>query len=800
MNNTRIVRNLNQNWKFHRGDEPHAWYKGHDDANWRDITLPHDWSIEEPFSKEHSSGTGYVAGGIGWYRKKFMLSPELKGKRVYITFEGIYNHSQVWCNSYYIGKRPYGYSTFTYDITDFVSSERTNVISVKVNHKDVADSRWYTGSGIYRDVYLTITDPIHIDQYGVFVTTPEVSAEKATVAVNIQLNNETSKHENIQIRNTLFDQNGNTINTSSETKDIPGETSLNMEQTIHVIEPNLWSPDHPYLYTVVTEITRNNLVIDNVTTMTGIRSFSFDPQKGFFLNNENMKIKGVCVHHDAGGLGAAVPQKVWVRRLKALKEMGCNAIRMSHNPPAPNLLDLCDSMGFLVMDEAFDEWEGVKNKWSTGHNVYPPKHYGYYEDFPQWAEIDLKEMVLRDRNHPSIILWSIGNEIDYPNDPYCHPYFEAMTGNNDANKPAAERVYDPDKPNAERLTTIAKRLVKYVKECDQTRPVTSALAFPELSNLTGYAQALDVVGYNYKEHLYQDDLNKYSDHVIYGSENSPSLDNWLKVRDNEAISAQFIWTGIDYLGEAKGWPVRAAQAGFLDLAGNKKASYYYRQSLWSNQPMAFLAVKRKDDPESDRNPRWKGDPHWNWNDGEQLEVFCYTNCLEAELFLNDTSLGMKKKNADSYIHWKVAFQQGVLKVVAKDHDGKQHVHQLFTASDPKKLDIDIDYPELKPDGQDITHLEMQITDENGNPVYHADNQIELLIDGPGEIIGMENGNAQDIQTYNANHRKAYHGKLVAFVRSKAEEGTINVTMKSEGLDTAHISIPVKKHFQNRFRV
>ncbi|QGH35946.1 DUF4982 domain-containing protein [Gracilibacillus salitolerans] len=791
MNNTRIVRNLNQNWKFHRGDEPHAWYKGHDDANWRDITLPHDWSIEEPFSKEHSSGTGYVAGGIGWYRKKFMLSPELKGKRVYITFEGIYNHSQVWCNSYYIGKRPYGYSTFTYDITDFVSSERTNVISVKVNHKDVADSRWYTGSGIYRDVYLTITDPIHIDQYGVFVTTPEVSAEKATVAVNIQLNNETSKHENIQIKNTLFDQNGNTINTSSETKDIPGETSLNLEQTIHVIEPNLWSPDHPYLYTVVTEITRNNQVIDNVTTMTGIRSFSFDPQKGFFLNNENMKIKGVCVHHDAGGLGAAVPQKVWVRRLKALKEMGCNAIRMSHNPPAPNLLDLCDSMGFLVMDEAFDEWEGVKNKWSTGHNVYPPKHYGYYEDFPQWAEIDLKEMVLRDRNHPSIILWSIGNEIDYPNDPYCHPYFEAMTGNNDANKPAAERVYDPDKPNAERLTTIAKRLVKYVKECDQTRPVTSALAFPELSNLTGYAQALDVVGYNYKEHLYQDDLNKYSDHVIYGSENSPSLDNWLKVRDNEAISAQFIWTGIDYLGEAKGWPVRAAQAGFLDLAGNKKASYYYRQSLWSNQPMAFLAVKRKDDPESDRNPRWKGDPHWNWNDGEQLEVFCYTNCQEAELFLNDTSLKMKKKNDDSYIHWNVAFQQGVLKVVAKDHDGKQHVHQLVTASDPKKLDIDIDYPELKPDGQDITHLEMQITDKNGNPVYHADNRIELLIDGPGEIIGMENGNAQDIQTYNANHRKAYHGKLVAFVRSKAEEGTINVTMKSEGLDTAQISIPVK---------
>ncbi|SFL44960.1 protein of unknown function [Gracilibacillus orientalis] len=790
-NKTRIVRNLNLNWKFHRGDEPKAWYKGHDDSGWRDITLPHDWSVEEPFSKEHSSGSGYVAGGTGWYRKRFTLSPESEEKRVYITFEGIYNHSQVWCNSYYIGKRPYGYSTFTYDITDFITSEGNNVISVKVNHKDVADSRWYTGSGIYRDVYLTITDPIHINQYGVFVTTPEVSDDKATVAVNTQLTNETSTLENIQIKNTLFDQDRNVISISSETKDISGESGLNVDQSINVIEPHLWSPDHPYLYTVLTEIIHNNQVIDNVTTITGIRSFAFDPSKGFFLNNENMKIKGVCVHHDAGGLGAAVPQKVWVRRLRALKNMGCNAIRMSHNPPAPNLLDLCDSMGFLVIDEAFDEWEGVKNKWSTGHNVYPPKHYGYYEDFPQWSETDLKEMVLRDRNHPSIILWSIGNEIDYPNDPYCHPYFEEMTGNNDANKPAAERVYDPNKPNAERLTTIAKRLVQYVKECDNTRPVTSALAFPELSNLTGYAQALDVVGYNYKEHLYEDVLEQYPDHVIYGSENSPSLDDWLKVRDNEAISAQFIWTGIDYLGEAKGWPVRAAQAGFLDLAGNKKSSFYYRQSLWSNESMVFLAVKRKNDAEAERNSRWMGDPHWNWQDDEQLEVFCYTNCPEAELFINDISLGTKKiTDIGHYLSWNVAFQHGVLKVVAKDHNGKEHTHQLVTASEPKTLNIVIDYPELIADGQDITHVEMQITDENGNPVYHADNRMELSIDGPGEIIGMENGNAQDLQNYKTHRRNAYHGKLVAFVRSKTAEGIILVTVKSDGLDTTQISIPV----------
>ncbi|WP_163537475.1 glycoside hydrolase family 2 TIM barrel-domain containing protein [Gracilibacillus sp. YIM 98692] len=793
MKEARIVSNLNLDWKFSRGDEPKAWYKGHDDSEWRDITLPHDWSVEEPFSKEHSSGTGYVAGGTGWYRKNFKLPSELKGKKVYITFEGIYNNSQVWCNSYYIGKRPFGYSTFTYDITDFVTFERDNVISVKVNHKDIADSRWFTGSGIYRDVYLTITDPIHIDQYGVFVTTPEVSVEQATVAVNVQLTNETSNPENIQIKNTLLDQNGEAVGSSSEITNILAESNLHVDQSINVKEPQLWSPENPYLYTVKTEIIKNNQVIDNVTTVTGIRSFSFDPKKGFFLNDENMKIKGVCVHHDAGGLGAAVPKKVWVRRLKALKEMGCNAIRMSHNPPASNLLDLCDSMGFLVMDEAFDEWEGVKNKWFNGHNVYPPKHYGYYEDFPQWGETDLKEMVLRDRNHPSIIMWSIGNEIDYPNDPYCHPSFETMTGNNDSKKPAAERIYDPNKPNAERLTTIAKRLVQYVKECDTTRPVTSALAFPELSNLTGYAQALDVVGYNYKEHLYEDDLEKYPDHVIYGSENKPGYDAWLKVRDNDAICAQFIWTGIDYLGEAKGWPVRAAPAGFLDLAGNKKSSYYYRQSFWSKEPMVYLAAMPKYALESERNPRWQGDPHWNWKDGEELAVFCYTNCQEAELFLNDKSLGTQQMSEDgSYLSWDIAFEKGVLKVVAKDRNGNKHTHELVTASAPKKLDIEIDYPELKADGQDITHMEMQITDENGNPVYLADNRIELSVEGPGELIGMESGNVKDLQTYNSNNRKAYQGKLVAFLRSKTEEGTISVTVKSEGLETTQLSIPVKK--------
>ncbi|MCL6458445.1 MAG: DUF4982 domain-containing protein [Gorillibacterium sp.] len=795
MTKGRTIKKINLDWKFYRGDDPGAWYKGLDDSSWRDVTLPHDWSVEEPFSKEHSSGTGYLAGGLGWYRKNFTLPQELKGKRVYVTFEGIYNNSQVWCNSHYIGKRPYGYSTFTYDLTDFISfGEVNNVISVKVDHKDVADSRWFTGSGIYRDVYMTITDPIHIDQYGVFVTTPTVSKEQATVAMNIRLSNETMKDEHIQITNTLLDGTGRTIDSIMESRIVPRESGSEVDQTIMITTPMLWSPDTPYLYSILTEIIKDGEVIDQIQTPVGIRWFEFDADRGFFLNGVNMKLKGVCVHHDAGCLGAAVPEQVWIRRLQALKDMGCNAIRMSHNPPASNLLDLCDIMGFLVMDEAFDEWEGVKNKWSTGHNVYPPQHFGYYEDFPQWGEIDLKEMVLRDRNHPSIILWSIGNEVDYPNDPYCHPSFATMTGNNDANKPAAERQYDPNKPNAERLATIARRLVAYVKECDPSRPVTSALAFPELSNLTGYSEALDVVGYNYKEHLYKEDHAKYPSRVTYGSENSSSLEAWLAVKDNDSICGQFIWTGIDYLGEAKGWPVRAAQSGFMDLAGFKKTSYQYRQSLWRQEPMVFLAAMKKDDPNYEGKRRWSGGaPHWNWEAGEQLEVTCHTNCEEAELFINGRSLGSKKlKDAPQYyLTWEVGFEEGTLEAVAKGKDDVSHSYKLYTVSKPEKLALSVDASELKADGQDIAHIEIQITDRSGRPVYLADNPIKLSIEGPGEIIGMENGDAQDVEPYSSRTRKAYHGKLLAYIRTKTTAGLIIVKAESPDLELARIAITAK---------
>lgn len=779
----RKISTLNSGWKFLKDDEAMSWYKGFDDSLWRSVTVPHDWSVEEPFSEKYSSGTGYLPGGVGWYRNTFSLSQNLIGKKVYITFGGIYNNSQVWCNSYYLGKRPYGYSSFTYDISSFVNREDSqNVISVRVNHKDIADSRWFTGSGIYRDVNLTITNNIHIDNYGLFAATSELSREKAVVSVKVNVLNETGDNAVILIKNTLVDTNKNKVAESMETLTINGESSLEIEQKLDVMNPETWSPNSPQMYSLVTEIIKEGIAIDDIVTSIGIRSISFDSNKGFFLNGINMKIKGVCLHHDAGCLGAAVPKKVWKRRLKLLKDMGCNAIRMSHNPPDPKLLDLCDSMGFLVIDEAFDEWEGVKNKWSTGHNIYPPKHFGYSEDFIQWHETDIKEMVLRDRNHPSIILWSIGNEVDYPNDPYCHPSFKSMTGNNDANKPSAEMQYNPDKPNSEHLTVIAKRLVEFVKECDTTRPVTAAIAFPELSNLIGYTDVLDVVGYNYKENLYDEDHIKYPSKVIFGSENGPGFDKWLAVRNNDNVCAQFIWSGIDFMGEAKGWPIRISQSGFLNLAGFKKVSYYFRKSLWVTEPFVFLASKKKDET--------KAVPHWNWVNGENIRVFCYTNCDKVELFLNDHSLGIKRLEdfSERFITWDIEYKSGTLKAAAVNKNKEECVFEIKTASFSHMISISSDSEQLKADGQDIAHIEIQITDSMDNLVYLSDNVIELNVEGPGVIIGMENGDPEDLEPYSSRSRHVLNGKLLAYLRTTQTAGDINISSESNGLKSGKLQI------------
>lgn len=798
MNNNQIrnVYNLNLGWKFYLGDEPKAWQKGFDDEGWRTIDIPHDWSVEQPFDKKHSSGTGYLPGGTGFYRKYFFLPEELEGKRVYVTFDGVYNNSMVWCNSYFLGKRPYGYTEFIYDITDFACfGDIPNVLAIKVNHKDIADSRWYTGSGIYRKVTITVTDKICIDHHGVFISVKDVEKEKAILSVQTSVINTTNKNNEVIVKNFLYDNRNNLVSSVKEKYMISADGRTTGRQDMIIKQPKLWFTDSPYLYTCITEIGKNGMIIDREKTITGIRTFHFHASKGFFLNGESMKLKGVCVHHDAGCLGAAVREKVWKRRLLNLKEMGCNAIRMSHNPHMPELYDLCDAMGFLVINEAFDEWEGVKNKWSQGHNIYPPAHYGYYEDFPQWHEEDLSAMVLRDRNHPSVILWSIGNEIDYPNDPYCHPVFQTMTGNNDADKPAAEQQYDPDKPNGERIVTIAKELVAIVKKHDLTRPVTAALAFPELSNLTGYVDCLDVVGYNYKEHLYEEDHKKYPDRIIMGSENGKDLEQWLAVKNNEYISGQFLWTGLDFLGETKLWPCHGSEAGLMDIAGFEKPSYYFRQSLWLNKPMVKLfAVDSNSDPDNKSGLYNKNmTASWNFINNEEVRVLCFTNCVQSELFLNGKSLGVKKVNdhKEQYITWTVAFEKGELRAVSTDEQGREYEDILKTSGAAAGIKLYCTGEEIRADGLDMTHVILDIVDSEGNTVYNAQNLIHVSIEGPGEILGLENGNLADVTPYGLSYRRAYNGKLLIYIGSTVEKGIIKVKAKGNQLKTSEVNIICK---------
>lgn len=732
----RTVTCLTDGWRFLLGDDPNGWYAGLDDSGWQNVRVPHDWAVKYPFSKENSSGTGYVRGGTGWYRKRFDLGPT-EGLRVYVTFEGVYNNSQVWINSNYLGKRPYGYSTFTHDITDFVR-EGENVISVKVSHEHTADSRWYTGSGIVRPVWLTVTAADAVLPDGIFVTTPEVGAERAVVSVGVE-----TTRDGLSLTHTLIDRFG---------RSVAGFDT----DAVEIEHPLLWSPDEPNLYTLRTDVYSGGELTDSVDTVFGIRYFDFDADRGFFLNGKSMKLRGVCVHHDAGCLGAAVPKSVWRNRLMTLKDCGCNALRTSHNPPDPALLDLCDELGFLVMDEAFDEWAGPKNKWWQGHNVYPPKLFGYFEDFPRWGEDDIKTMVRRDRNHPSVIMWSIGNEVDYPNDPYVHPLFDEVMGNNDANKPAQERVYDKNRPDAGRLAKIARSLVKWVKEEDGTRPVTAALAFPELSNETGYADALDIVGYNYKEHLYEKDHSRFTGRVIYGSENSHGFGAWRAVKDNDYICGQFLWTGIDYMGEAHGWPVRCSGAGLLDLAGFKKLRYHEREAMWLDRPVAALACRPWQEPAAEGGRRrWAPfRARWQGEEGADTEVVCFTNASSGELFLNGESLGEGRYEPRmGALLWRVSYAAGELRAVCGEAEAA-----LRTAGEAAEIAVKA----LSYDDDDVTRLEITLLDANGLPAAN-DLRVAVSVEN-GELLGLENGDVADCTSYAETSRRTLDGRLAAYVR------------------------------------
>jgi len=765
---------FDSDWRFSKGDFATAMMPALDDSGWRTVNLPHDWSVEGPFGAEYASGSGYAPGGIGWYRRHFKLDAANRGKLVVIGFDGVYHNSEVWINGHFVGRRPYGYSSFQYDLTRHVKfGDDDNVIAVRVDHTKFADSRWYTGSGIYRHVRLHISDRLHIGQWGVYVTTPEVSEDSATIRVETVVRNDRDQTVTLSLESSIVAPDGRVVASLSQSGGLDARAEQTFVPQIKIADPELWSMESPNMYTLRSVLKVAEEIVQEVSTPFGIRTIAFDPDKGFFLNGKAVKLKGVCLHHDAGCLGAAVPDKVLERRLRLMKDLGANAIRTSHNPPAPELLDMCDRLGLLVKDEAFDEFTPPKNKWVAGWNAGQPSKFGYGEVFTEWSVRDMEDLVRRDRNHPCIIMWSIGNEIDYPNDPFSHP----VLGNN----------YRPEHPPAEHLVTYARPLIEAVKKRDRTRPVTAALASIDMSNAVGLPQLLDVVGYNYQERHYEADHNTYPKRFVFGSENGDSYDAWVAVRDNDYVAGQFLWTGIDYLGEAGRWPNRANGAGLLDLCGFKKPIAWFRQSLWSEELMVYLCVSGRP---GRRGPGMGGAEHWNWPDGARVSVSCFTNCDEVSLTLNDEALGTQRLSEarNGVLTWEVPFRPGVLGAVGRNAGREVCEFSLTTAGPAARIVLTPDTVRLSADGKDICHVEFQITDDQGVRVPDADHEVTFDVDGPGQIIGIENGDLNSLDDPRDNLHKARQGRGLAFFQAAREPGKVRLMARAQGLADAAIEI------------
>lgn len=677
----------------------------------------------------------------------------------------MYNRSEVYVNGHLLGKRPNGYVSFMYDMTPYLVPG-DNVIAVRVDHSRYADSRWYTGSGIYRDVWLVEAPETHIAQWGVGYETTRLTDDRADIKVTVDIENP-EKAKKLQVKATLTDADGKVVSQSAA-----GVNNGKSTLTLRLKNPERWDIDNPYLYKLNTELWANGKRIDGCTTTAGLRSLEFNPDKGFALNGRWMKVKGVCLHHDAGVLGATVPEEVWERRLANLKSIGVNAIRCAHNPQAPALYDVCDRIGLLVMDEASDEWEFPKRKWIEGWNKGTPGFDGTYDFFEEWIDRDVTDMVRRDRNHPSIFMWSIGNEVDYPNDPYSHPVLDGST----ISQPMFGG-YNPEAPNAERIGKIAKRLAACVRSVDTSRPVTGALAGVVMSNETEYPEAVDVVGYNYTEDRYDTDHATYPSRIIYGSENRSDIDAWYAARDRDFIFGQFIWTGTDYLGESGIWPARGFYTGLLDFGSFPKPRGHFRASLWCENPVAYIGTYPKPRRDYLSVDAWDT---WNYDDGETIRVVCYTNQPQARLLLNGKEVGAMKPydHKSGIIHWDIPYAPGKLTVEACDNDGNVTAgYDIVTSGRPFALKASADKPTLNRD-KATAHVFVDILDDDGNIVTLGDNEITCTIQGSARLLGLEGCNNSDMSDYTDNRHRAYRGRLLAYIQTTGEPGEITVNFTS----------------------
>lgn len=758
---------FNEGWKFILSDmgSEEASCPNFDDSLWEDVSLPHDWSVKGKLSPDNASCMGYLPTGIGWYRKHFSAN-QFCADSVFVYFEGVYNRSAVYLNGHLLGYRPSGYNSFMYEMTPFLNRGGDNVLAVKVDHSRNADSRWYTGSGIYRNVWVIQAGSIHFAQWGVGYEAVEVSDNHAIIRVDTAI--EGLKETPAIVEISLKDACGRVVATSEEKA---GRSNV---FGIRLADPHVWDIVEPYLYTLEASIKSDGKLLDRTEIPVGIRTLAFSPDQGFSLNGRNIKVKGVCLHHDAGVLGTAVPDKFVETRLRVLKSIGANAIRTSHNPQAPIFYELCDRLGLLVIDEGFDEWEFNKKKWVKGWNVGIPAMDGTADYFNEWGERDIADMVRRDRNHPSIFLWSIGNEVDYPNDPYSHPILDG--DGIDFNQPMSGG-YMPDAPDAMRIGEIAERLSSSVRSIDRSRPVTGALAGVVMSNQTGYPDAIDVVGYNYTESRYLKDHERYPERIIYGSENGAGYGAWKAVRDNDFIFGQFIWTGTDYLGESGVWPSRGFYSGLLSFDNRIKPRGRFRAALWCETPVCYIGTYPKSEKASDDTiDAWDS---WDYEDGEMIHVVCYTNAAKARLLLNGKVVGKKKPyNAETgIIAWDIPFSSGSLMAEGYDENGKKTCeYEICSSSKPAALLAKTDDTEVKV--SDLIQIDVEIVDDKGNPVRMSDNLITCSVEGPARLLGLESGSNTDMSDCSSNARRAFRGHITAYLEAGMEPGRITVSFSS----------------------
>ena len=835
VNDTRRM-DFTADWTFRIGDDTAAIHPEYDDTGWRHLNLPHDWAIEGEFSKDNLSGTGGGAlpGGVGWYRKTFVADKADAGMRLIIDFDGVYMNSEVFINGHPLGVRPYGYVSFSYDMTPYIRWGEKNVIAVRVDNAEQPNSRWYSGCGIYRNVWLTKVNPVHVAQWGTYVTAEEVSKNSARLVICTKLQYDAEPIPDTMIINDtivasgdveilpmaeirlisrLLDAGGEVVGETSSELNITATYPKEVKQELVIKKPELWSVDTPYLYQVMTlvEDKSSGKILDTYYTSVGIRTFRFDAQKGFILNGERMKINGVCMHHDLGCLGAAVNVRAIERQLEILKEMGCNGIRCSHNPPAPELLNLCDRMGFIVMDETFDMWRKKK----TSHD--------YARYFNEWHERDLTDLVMRDRNHPSIFIWSIGNEV-------LEQWSDAKADTLSLEEANLILNFGHDESMLAKEGEISvnslltKKLVDKVKELDTTRPVTAGCNEPNPNNHLFRSGALDIIGFNYHNNWFagvpenfpgkpfivtesvsglmtrgyyrmpSDSMfiwprrwdepffdtsfscSSYDNcHVPWGNRHEGTLH---AVKDNGFISGQYVWTGFDYIGEPTpyGWPARSSYFGIVDLAGFPKDIYYMYQSEWNTDKTVLHLF-----------------PHWNWIPGQEIDLWAYYNHAdEVELFVNGQSQGTRSKGKNNFhVAWRVKFEPGTIKAISRMNGKVVAEKSIHTAGEPAQIRLTPDRCTIQADGRDLSFVTVEIMDKEGNLCQNAENEVIFTLEGSGFIAGVDNGSPISMEKFKDNHRKAFYGKCLVVVQNNGEHGGIELTATAEGLKAAVTKIEAR---------